>query len=179
MINNREWAILIWGVGILSILLVRTEIRSSIVDVLRTLIKPQFLILLFGMTGYVVLEVWLGYKAWLWRSELLKDTIIWFVISALALFFRFDQASKQLRFFRRRLVAAFSITVFLEFFTNLFVLNLIAELLLQPFLVILALFAAMAESDDRLRILRKPLNGLLVIIGLSLFVFSVRQLFLS
>jgi hypothetical protein len=178
MLNNREWAILIWSVGILSILMVRREICSSIVDLFRTLIEPQILIPLFGMTGYVALEVWLGYKAWLWRSEFTKDTIIWFVISALALFFRFDRASKQPHFFRRRLVAAFSITVFLEFFTNLFVLNLIAELLLQPFLVILALLAAMAESDDRLRIMRKPLNALLAVIGLSLFLFSVRQVFL-
>jgi hypothetical protein len=131
------------------------------------------------MIGYVVGEVWIGYKARLWRSDLIKDTIVWFIISALALFFGYAQASKQPHFFRRRLVAAVSIPVFLEFFANLFVLNLAAELALQPFLILLGLSIAMAESDERLRALRTPLNGLLSVIGLSLLVYSVRQLIIS
>jgi hypothetical protein len=179
MLNNREWAILIWGAGILSMLMARREVRSSVAKLLRMLILPQILVPLIGMVGYVVLEVWLGRKVWLWRSQFTKDTIVWFVISALALLVGFNQASKQPHFFRRRVVAAFGLTVFLEFFLNLFVLNLIAEMLLQPVLLILSVFLAMAESDDRLGVLRKPLSGLLVVISLSLLIFSVRQLFLS
>jgi hypothetical protein len=136
MLNNREWAILIWGVGVFLVLMARKEIRSSVGQLLRTLLSPQLLIPLLVMFGYIVGEVWLGYKARLWRSDLIKDTIVWFVISALAFFFGYDQASKQPHFFRRRLVAAVSIPVFLEFFANLFVLNLIAELALQPFLIL-------------------------------------------
>jgi hypothetical protein len=179
MLNNREWAILIWGVGIFLVLMARREIRSSVGQLLRTLLSPPLLIPLLVMIGYVVGEVWLGYKAGLWRSDLIKDTIVWFVISALAVFFGYDQASKQPHFFRRRLVAAASIPVFLEFLANLFVLNLVAELALLPFSILLGLVIAMAESDERLRALRTPLNVLLAVVGLSLLVYSVRQLFLS
>jgi hypothetical protein len=179
MINNREWAILIWGVGIFLFLMARREIRSSVGDLLRILLSPSLLIPLLLMIGYVVGEVWLGYKAGLWRSDLTKDTIVWFVISALAFFFGYDQASKQPHFFRRRLVAAVSIPVFLEFFANLFVLNLIAELALQPFLLLLGLVVAVAESDERFRVLRTPLNTLLAVVGLSLLAYSMRQLFIS
>jgi hypothetical protein len=179
MPNNREWAILIWSVGIFLVLMARREIRTSVGLLLRTLVSPQLLIPLLVMIGYVVGEVWLGYKARLWRSDLIKDTIVWFVISALAFFFGYDQASKQPHFFRRRLVAAISIPVFIEFFVNLFVLNLIAELALQPFLLLLGLLIAMTESDERLRVLRTPLNALLAMIGLSLLAYSVRQLFIS
>src|SRR5215208_4695257 len=122
MVNNREWAILIWGVVIFSILMTRREIRSSVGQLLRIVLSPPLLIPLLLMVGYVVGEVWLGNKAHLWRSDLIKDTVVWFVISALALFFGYDQASKQPHFFRRRLLAAISISVFLEFFVNLFVL---------------------------------------------------------
>jgi signal transduction histidine kinase len=76
-------------------------------------------------------------------------------------------------------VAAISIPVFVEFFANLFVLNLMPELALQPFLILLGLVIATAESDERLRVLRTPLNALLAVIGLSLLVYSVRQLFIS
>src|SRR5436309_553122 len=113
MLNNREWAILIWGVGIFVTFMARREIRSSVGQLLRTVPSPPLLIPLLLMVGYVVGEVWLGYKARLWRSDLIKDPIVWFVISALALFFGYDKASKQPHFFRRTLLAAISISVFL------------------------------------------------------------------
>jgi hypothetical protein len=161
MLNNREWAILIWGVAISLIIMARREVRSSFGQLLRIVLSPPLLIPLLLMVGYVVGEIWLGYKARLWRSDLTKDTIVWFVISALALFFGYDQASKQPHFFRRRLLAAISILVLLEFLANLFVLNLIAELALQPFLLLLGLLIAVAESDERFRALRTLLNALL------------------
>jgi len=176
VLNNREWATLIWAAGIFLPLIVRKEIHSSVRGILRTLLNPQLLTPLLVMVGYVVGEVWLGYKAQFWRSDLVKDTIVWFIVSALALFFGSSQASEQSHFFRRRLVAAVSIPVFIEFFANLFVLNLIAELALQPFLILLALFIAAAESDERLRGWRTPLNVLLALIGVSLLIYSVRQL---
>jgi hypothetical protein len=176
VLNNRELAILIWAVGLFLLLTVRKEMRSSVGGILRSLLSPPLLIPLLVMAGYVVGEVWLGYQARLWRSGLIKDTLVWFIISALALFFGSNQASKQPHFFRRRLVAAVSIPVFIEFFANLFVLNLAAELLLQPFLILLALFIAVAESDERLRVLRILLNVLLALVGLSLLTYSVRQL---
>jgi hypothetical protein len=178
VLNNREWATLIWAVGIFLVLalVVRKEMRSNVGGILRTLLSPQLLLPLLVMVGYVVGEVWLGYKARLWRSDLIKDTLVWVIISALALFFGYSQASKQPRFFRRRLVAAVSVPVFIEFFANLFVLNLVAELALQPFLILLAIFIAAAESDERLRGWRTPLNVLIALIGLSLLAYSVRQL---
>ena len=115
MINNREWAILIWGVGSFLVLMARSEIRSSVGQLLRILLSPPLLIPLLLMAGYVVGEIWLGYKVRLWRTDLTKDTIVWFVIAGLAFFFGYDQASKQPHFFRRRLVAAVSIPVFIQF----------------------------------------------------------------
>jgi hypothetical protein len=179
MLNNREWALLIWSVGIFLVLMARSEIRSSVGQLLRILLSPTLLIPLLLMVGYVVGEVWLAYKVRLWRTDLIKDTTVWFIISALAFLFGYDQASKQPHFFRRRLVAAISIPIFLEFFANLFVLNLITELALQPFLLLLGLLIAMTESDERLRALRTPLNALLAAVGLSLLAYSVRQLFIS
>jgi hypothetical protein len=41
MLNNREWAILIWGVGIFLVLLARREIRSSVGQLLRIVLSPQ------------------------------------------------------------------------------------------------------------------------------------------
>jgi hypothetical protein len=177
MLNNREWAILIWLGIFLAWALSRKDVRSSFSDLLRTSSNPKILVPLGGMSGYVALEVWLGHKASLWRSELAKDTIVWFIVSASALFFKYEQASTQPHFFRRRVAAAFGITAFLEFFTNLFVLNLIAELFLLPFLALLAMLSVVADKDERSRSVKKLVDGLLALIGLALLAFASRQMY--
>ncbi len=77
------------------------------------------------------------------------------------------------------MAAAFGITVFLEFFTNLFVLNLIAEFLLQPFLAVLAMVAVVAERDERSRSVKKLVDGFLALIGFTLLAFVSRQLYVN
>jgi hypothetical protein len=72
MLNNREWAILTWGVAISIILMARRDIRSSGGQILRIVLSPSLLIPLLLMVGYVVGEVWLGYEARLWGSDLTK-----------------------------------------------------------------------------------------------------------
>jgi hypothetical protein len=177
MPNNREWAILIWFGIFLLLVLSRRDARSSFGDLLRTALSPAILVPLGGVLGYVALEVWLGHKANLWRSYLTKDTIVWLIVTGLALFFKSEEASKQAHFFRRRVTAALGITVFLEFFTNLFVLNLIAELLLQPFVAILAILAVVSERDERSRSVKKLADWLLALIGLALLAFVAQQLY--
>jgi hypothetical protein len=177
MLNNRELAILIWlGVGVL-LVLTKKSFRSSIGQVLRAGAHPKILIPLIAMLGYALLEIWLGSKLALWNGSLTKDTVVWVVVSATALFFNFEHASEKQHFFRRRTAALLGITVFLEFFTNLFVLPLAGELALQPVVVTLGVLSAFAGTDDeRQRPAKKFADGLLALIGAALLLFAVVEL---
>src|SRR6266571_1678103 len=176
MPNNREWALLIWLGIFLLWALSRKDLRSSLGQVLRTASGPKLAIPLGGMLGYVALELWLGHRLSLWRTDLTTDIVTWVSVSALALFFKFGEASTTPHFFRRRIVATLGITEFLQFFTNLFVLNLIAELLVLPFLAVVAMLSAFAGTDDRYRSVKKLADGLLALIGIALLAFAVQQL---
>jgi hypothetical protein len=179
MPNNREWAILIW-LGVFLIWAVsRKDIRQSLGQVLRAAATPKILLPLAVMLGYIVLEAWLGSNVSLWRGDLTKDTIVWVIVSALVLFVNFSKASTEPHFFRRRVAATVGVTEFLAFFTNLFVLSLIAELFLQPFLALLAMLAAYAGTDRRYRQVKRLTEGLLAVIGLLLLILSVRELVTS
>ncbi len=173
MLNNREWATIIWFGILLLGGLSKRELRSSFGHVLRAVLSPAILFPLGGMLSYVVLEVWLGSKARLWRGDLTKDTVSWLILSALALFFNFEQASKQSHFFRRKVATAFGIAGFLEFLINMFTLNLIAELLLQPFIALLAMVSALGSDG----IAKKRADRLLALIGFSLLILTIRQLY--
>ena len=146
MPDNRDWASLTWlGIALVWVLW-RRDIRSGFGDVLRTALSPSILMPVGGMLGYVAFEVWLGFKLSLWRSDLAKGTFIWLATSALVLLFSFDKAAKELHFFRRGVIGAFRIAVFLEFFMNLSVLSLAIELLLQPIMAVLVALGSWAVT---------------------------------
>ena len=176
MLNNRELAILVWLGLFFAWAFSKRDVRSSFGGLLRTASSPTILMPFGAMLGYVALEVWLGSKASLWRADLTKDTVSWFIVSGTVLFFKFDQASKP-HFFRRRIVAVLGITAFLGFFANFFVLSLVAELFLQPFVVILAMLAVIAERQEATRSVKKLADGVLVLIGLALLAFVSQQLY--
>jgi hypothetical protein len=180
MPNNREWAILIWLLIALGLMLLNKDLRRNIGNLLTTFFKSRTLVLLVSaMLGYVALEIWVGAKLTLWNPGLATETVIWFVVTGLALFFKAKDASKQRHFYRNRVVAAFGIAVYLEFLTNLFVLSLVAELILQPFLVLLGALTAYAGAYERYKPVDKLTNRVLIFVGLALLIFAIQQLFAS
>jgi hypothetical protein len=180
MPNNREWAILIWLVVALGLMLLKRDLRGSIGNLLATFFKSRTLVLLVAaMFGYVALEIWIGSKLTLWNTGLTTETAIWFVVTGLALFFNVRDASKQRHFYRNRAAAALGIAVYLEFLTNLFVLSLVAELILQPFLVFLGMMSVVAGTNDRHTSVKKLTDRVLIFIGLALLVFTLQQLIVN
>jgi hypothetical protein len=158
-------------------MLLRKDLRSSIGNLLTTFLKSKILVLLVAaMFGYVALEVWIGFRLTLWNPDLSTETAIWLVVTGLALFFNVKDASKQRNFYRNRVAAALGIAVYLEFLTNLFVLSLVAELILQPFLVFLGLMSVVAGMNDRNKSVKRLTDRVLIFIGLALLVFTLQQL---
>jgi hypothetical protein len=128
------------------------------------------------MLGYVSVEVWIGDKLSIWNPGLVKETAAWLVVTGLALLFRFHEASKQRHFYRKRIAAALGITEFLEFFTNLFVLSLLAELILQPFLVLIGMLSVIAATDRRYTSVKTLTAWILTLAGLMFVGFAIQQL---
>lgn len=83
---------------------------------------------------------------------------------------------KTPRFLRSTASNVLGIGVFLGFFTNLFLLNLLGELILQPTVVFLTLLALVARRDPAHRPAERLAEAVLVAIGLALLSFSAVQL---
>lgn len=173
-LNSREWAVLLWLTVAVLVGLLYKAIRTSMFGVVKAFLSPKIIGPLVLMTAYIWLEAWLGSKLLLWNSDLTKDTIVWAVTSGLVLFFKLDEATTQPKFFRRRVWAAFKITVFIEVFINLFVLSLLpAELILQPFLVLVVALSALNPDH---RVVKKLMDGILSVVGFGLLFFVARHL---
>jgi hypothetical protein len=175
--NNREWAALFW-ILVLAVWASRhREFRSRLQSVLRLLLGFEVLLPLILMLAYIAGLVWLGWRLGLWTPDLFKGTVIWFLASALVLFFNLPRASAETGFFRRKALRTLEITVFLAFFLNVFVLNLVAELFLQPVILVLTMLSLVAAGEARYLPVKKLADGLLSLIGFSVAAFVLVQLF--
>lgn len=177
MLDNREWASLIWLGIFFAWRIFKKENRSNFSDVPSLFLEPKIIISVCAMLGYVALEISLGSKLSLWRSDLLKPTFIWLVVSGFALFFSFDKASEDPHFFRSKIIGSLKITVLLEFFLNLSVLSFIGEFILQPVLFVLTSISLFADSNDYKENAKNWADRLLAIIGFSLLFHTTWELY--
>jgi hypothetical protein len=175
MPDNRELATLIWLTVFLCWVLSKPELRSGLSGVLRSFLHPFISISLLAMAGYVTLEVWAGARLGIWNSELLKPTLLWAVLSGGVMFFESSKAARDPRFFRTLLAETAAIGVFVEFFMNVFVMSLLAELIVQPMIATMAILRAVAGSKVENRLVRKFLDALLALTGFAFFAYTASR----
>ena len=176
VLSNREHATLILLCIFVIWILFRSDIRESIPGLIRTFLKRSILPSLFLLLMYISLEVWIGCQLGFWNSKLVKNTVIWSLVSGVVLSYKgVLEANKDPQFFRNTAIATIAPTVFVTFFLNLTVLSLIAEVYLQSFITILALMsistqARNAREDEPVR---KLCDSILALIGFSWLAYTV------
>ena len=138
--NSREDALLIWTAVVLGYAIYKSprEIGRSLFAVVRSLVAPKVLALYVVAFGYSAALVYGAAQAGLWHEAALKETIYWFVGSAVVLVGQAvittkDPPSPARRVFGRVL----AITVFVEFAANLYAFPLGVEI---PLTFVMLLF---------------------------------------
>ncbi len=176
-LNSRELAIVVW-LGVLLIWgLTRSEIRASLKAVVISAAHLKILGPILGLVGYVACLCVVTEGVGLWSTSLIKETILWFVISGLVLFGNFTKVMQGRRLVTRKALLALVGTVLVEFYMNWFVMAIWAELILQPFVALLAMTLVVAEQKPEFESARRVLNALLGTVGLAIAAFVAIQLF--
>ena len=121
---------------------------SGIAGIFKSLANPLLLLPLLGMLGWIALEIWVGEKVALWNTGLVSNTVVWTVGTALVLYFNVNKAAEDPLFFRKTAKSALAASVLVEFFINLFVFGLLAELLLQFVLIVLVMVDAFSGQKS-------------------------------
>ena len=181
MLHNRELAALIW-VGAAALWALSTKsVREGFAGLVKAFFKPQILIPLAAMLAWVGLELWVGVRLEIWNSALAKGTILWTLGSAGVLLFKSTQLGSEadLDLFRQTVVGTFGVTVIVEFFANLYVMNLPVELLLQPMVVVPSLMVAVGKQKPESRVATVFGERALAVIGVAVFGFAARQIYLD
>lgn len=178
-LNNREWATLTWLFTAFVLVLLIKDVRKSIPGLLKTALTPKISLPLLAMFIYLAGLVVMLHSLGLWSSDLTKDTIIWVLGPAVALFFRAGISGQSEHFFRQAVIGTIKFTVLVEFYINLFVLPLWAELLLLPvitMLVLLSTVAGTSSDKEQYRPVKVLVDQLIGLIGLALTTYVAVQL---
>lgn len=173
--DNRELAAAVW-IGVLVVgCLVNAGTRSAALGLLRAALHPKVAFPVLVMLALVLLLVRAAAGVGLWVGDLIVPTVGWVVAVGLVLLFNFEHTWKTPRFLRSTASKVLGIGVFIAFFTNLFSLSLLGELMLQPTIVFLTLLALVAHRDPAHRVVERLAEVLLVVIGAALITFSTVQ----
>lgn len=87
---------------------------------------------------------------------------MWGLIAGLPILFKFNVVGREPRLLRNTLVGVVGATASVEFFINACVFPLWAELLLQPFLAVVAMTSIVAGSDEKTMRAKQLIDGVSV-----------------
>jgi hypothetical protein len=174
-LSNRDIAFLLWlGVGVIALFAWRPG-RVAVRGILGAL-RGKLLLIALLYAGYFAMMVAGGRALGIWSTDLLKDTVAWFVLAGIPLLTKFPETYKTRGFFRGAARRLAGIGVAIEFLIGLTAFSLGAELLLLPAIVILGVLAAFAGTKPEYGRVKKVLDGVLGVLGLFVLVLTVVKL---
>ncbi|MFP5325997.1 MAG: hypothetical protein ACLGHT_00775 [Acidimicrobiia bacterium] len=176
MPNNRQLAFIFWAVVALVWVLSRRDMRSSVRNVLRTAASPKLLAPLLVLAAWVGGLVYIGSRLRLWDGDRATDTVFWFVTAGLVLFGNFAKVSSERHFLRRTTLATLEIASLIAVLSEVFVLNLVAELLLLPVLVALGGMSAVSAARPEHRQVKKMVDGIIAVGSIAMLLYVVFSL---
>lgn len=173
-LNSREWAIVTLIVLIAAVVLVNSKVREQVLRLLRQLVNRAITLPLLALACWVVLWVAGAYRLGLWNWGLLKDTVVWYLASALGTMFAALKAAKTDGYFRHAAKQAVAAAVFLQCAMNLYTFNYFVELLLQAVFLLMSMMLIVAERDLKFRSVKHLIEGVYAIVVILVFVFTAR-----
>ncbi len=102
--GNREVALLIWLMVLVTVGLVSKSLRPSFVGTFRALFAPKLIAILGLTAAYTGLLVYVLSTARIWTEDLAGETTFWFLGPVLVMFFQLNEASEHPHFFRRAFI---------------------------------------------------------------------------
>lgn len=169
--NNREIATIVWLIVLVFWLLIKQPtFHKSIFGLLGSIIRmwKYFLVML----GYVALSIFMLHKVHFWDVSFVKVTVFWFFGWAVVMFTNSMKIREENGYLKKTIFKIIGLSIFISFISNFHSFALWLELLLVPFVLLLAGVSAVAGFDKKYDSVEKFTKGLLTIVGLVVFCAS-------
>lgn len=176
ILNSREQALYLWMFIILFGVMIIPCTRKHLPAITRIAFSGQFLCLYAIMILYTLGIVFILYKCSLWNTSQLKNTIVWFLFSALVSFFAISKIKSENKYLKEAIKETFSYTLVTEYLIGFYTFNFWIEFLSFPIIVLIIGMFTFTDKDPRYQSVKKLLSKLLFIIGLFLVGYTAYKL---
>lgn len=157
--NNREIATAFWLIVFLLFVLKKRNVRKSRSRVFKSFFKPKLLIPFITYCVYVSLVLIFLQKIGYWDTDLVKDSIYWFLFAGIVVLGKSASTPISNSFWKQAIKDHFTVIVVLTFLINLYTFSLPIEFILVPLSFIIVMTGGVAqlkpENDDVAGIIHK------------------------
>ncbi len=175
--DNREIAVCIWMFGFACWFAARkANVRSSIINLVHAVLARQIVVSVLIFATYFVGFVWILSILGVWVESQFKLTLFWFFSVGLVGLASVAEVEDGEPRIWEKAKNNFSISVFLDFFVNLYRMPLFAELLFVPFIAVLSVVVAYSSHDEKYKKIEALRNKLIISIGFIFLICTVREM---
>ena len=172
-LDNREIAILVWTAILIGAASINSDVRRATSGVVRAFFSPIILCVLSAAGVWIIACIMLLATIGIWQWSNFKTTLIWGITFAFLMIMDINRISEDDAFFGKTLRDIVGATVIVEFIAEFQTFGLLTELILIPFLSMVTIFVAVAESKPEFSPVQNVGEWLLAITGLSFLVYSL------
>lgn len=171
--DNREIAVCVWVLGFICWAASKPEVRSSMARLVRATLAKQIIVSAGVFATYFAGLIWIFSTIGIWVGSQLKLTLFWFFSAGLAGLASAAKVSDGKAHILGKAKSNFSISVFLDFFVNLYRMPLFAELLFVPFTATLGVLVAYSGYHEKYKLVETLGNRLIIGIGLLVLTYAI------
>jgi hypothetical protein len=174
--TTRDIALIFWLCIALIYVLYYGKTRQSLIHVLKAFSQKIILVIFSAMMMYVFISILVLYRLEFWVITLVKDTVFWFVGTACIMLINVNKVTKDDDYFKKVVSDSIKLSLILAFIINFYTFDLWFEILLIPLLFIIGGVKVFAEKRQDFKILKKPMDSILAILGIILLLFVLNSL---
>lgn len=171
--NNREIATGIWLLLFLAFALSKSRVRGAFLRLIPSVFEPKVIVPVALLILYVVVVVWGLSRFGLWSPGLIKDTTIWFASTGLVVPFSFVTGKYEGKVFPQLARDSFTIIIVIEFLVATYTFSLPIELVLIPFLAVVAMIDVVAKREEKYAAIVKLTSGIQFAFGAIVLTLAV------
>lgn len=142
------------------------------IDLLEVCLRRKILVPVGIMACYTVGMVRVLSAIGLWTTGLLKDTVLWFVLTGVPLAVKYV-TEREGSIFRDIVCDNVRAVVLVEFFVSTYTFSLVWELLFVPFVTVIAIMDVVANKDNKYASIAKLTSSLQGVTGFTIVTFAV------
>jgi hypothetical protein len=175
MFTTREIATGLWIAALIIFIFINKKTRKSAFGVIKAatsikLIMPFLIMLLY--TGLLVLIIsFLPF----WNYKYVKDIAVWVLFAGIAACYGGVNKQVDAHYFRDIILDNIKFAALVEFFISSFTFNIIIELALIPIMTFIVLIETFTETKKEYAPVKKLFSGLIIIFGLVIIAFTIRN----